>query len=91
MAKVEGSNPSVPIFICAVLRYQQRRMSTEEFEEQEPEDRIESSVISHDDELSFYIYDEGEDTQWIRSTITIEQREDDDGYEDLTPKDWSKD
>lgn len=91
MAKVEGSNPSVPIFICAVLPYKQRRMSTEEFDEEEPEDRIESSVISHDDELSFYIFDENADNEWIRSTITIEQTEDEDGYEDLDPKDWSQD
>ena len=57
---------------------------------QEPEDNIEDNIESYSDSVSFFIYDKDDehDNSWIRSTVTIEQTEDDEGFEEIDPKLW---
>lgn len=45
-------------------------------------------IVSFSDEVSFIIYSEEEDNQFIRSTITIEQSEGKDGYEEIQTRHW---
>ena len=56
----------------------------------EPEDNIQDNIESYNDSVSFFIYDEDDDDndKWIRSTVTIEQTEDDEGFEEIDSKLW---
>lgn len=70
-------------------------MSTEPEENYDEEDyneefELESSVELFSDSISYFVYDKDDEDQWIRSTITIEQREGEDGFEELESRDWTQ-
>lgn len=70
-------------------------MSTEPEENYDEEDynekfELESSVELFSDSVSYFVYDKDDEDQWIRSTITIEQREGEDGFEELESRDWTQ-
>jgi hypothetical protein len=45
---------------------------------------------THQDTVSFYVYDKSNPKAWIRSDITIERSLDNDGYETLSPYSWKE-
>jgi hypothetical protein len=55
-----------------------------------PEDNIDDNIESYNDSVSFFIYDEDNNERWIRSTVTVEQTEDEDGYEEIDSKEWKE-
>ena len=60
--------------------------------DKEPEDiDIDKLFQGFADTVSYYIYNENEEDAWIRSTLTIEQTIDEDGFELLKRTEWLDD